>query len=207
MKEDQSGRHAERACYTRLSPRGGPRASGGIISGGTEGLGFRGTMKRPQKSSRRDFLQGRAAAEALRDAVDAALPAESPASKAASGVNTLDESPDGDSLAPRPLPPRPSPKTYLVRIGRRAMACEFEVLLNAGQYAKGTEAAVAALDLVEQLESQLTVYRDDSEVSRLNRTACVGPVEVESRLVCACCNWLPRFMLVAAGRMTSPAGR
>ena len=40
------------------------------------------------------------------------------------------------------------------------MACEFEVLLNAGQYADGTELAVAALDLIDRLEDQLTVYRD-----------------------------------------------
>jgi thiamine biosynthesis lipoprotein len=39
-----------------------------------------------------------------------------------------------------------------------------------------------ALDLVELLEGQLTVYRDDSEVSRLNATAHLGPVEVEARL-------------------------
>lgn len=62
------------------------------------------------------------------------------------------------------------------------MACEFEVVLNAGQYPSGPDAAVAALDLVDQLEAQLTVYRDTSEVSRLNARAATEPVAVESRL-------------------------
>jgi thiamine biosynthesis lipoprotein len=39
-----------------------------------------------------------------------------------------------------------------------------------------------ALDLIEELEAQLTVYRDDSEISELNRTAHLGPVRVEHRL-------------------------
>ncbi len=39
-----------------------------------------------------------------------------------------------------------------------------------------------ALDRVERLESQLTIYREDSEVSRLNATAHLGPVEVEAGL-------------------------
>lgn len=62
------------------------------------------------------------------------------------------------------------------------MACEFEVLLNAKQYAHGTETAMAALDLVDSLEAQLTVYRHDSEVSQLNSSAHAHPVEVEPRL-------------------------
>jgi thiamine biosynthesis lipoprotein len=42
--------------------------------------------------------------------------------------------------------------------------------------------ACRALDLIDSLEAQLTVYREDSEVSRLNSTAHLGPVEVESGL-------------------------
>ncbi len=38
------------------------------------------------------------------------------------------------------------------------------------------------LDLIDALEAQMTVYRDDSEVSRLNSTAHRGPVAVEPRL-------------------------
>lgn len=62
------------------------------------------------------------------------------------------------------------------------MACEFTVYLNAGQHEEATEHALSALDLVEQLEDQLTVYRDHSEISVLNRTAGSGPVSVNQGL-------------------------
>ncbi len=75
-----------------------------------------------------------------------------------------------------------NPDSYLVRVSRPAMACEFEICLRAGQYPHGTETALDALDLVEQLEGQLSVFRDDSELARINATAAHGPVEVEPRL-------------------------
>ena len=36
--------------------------------------------------------------------------------------------------------------------------------------------------LIDQLEAQLTVYREGSEVSRLNRIAAAAPVPVEPQL-------------------------
>ena len=71
---------------------------------------------------------------------------------------------------------------YLFRMSRRAMACDFELLLNAGQYPQAAEAAFKALDLIDELESQLTVYRETSEVSRINQTAKKSPIAVEPRL-------------------------
>ncbi len=62
------------------------------------------------------------------------------------------------------------------------MACEFEVQLNAGQYDHGTEIALEALDLVDKLEDQFSVFRETSELSRINRTAGRQPVEVEPHL-------------------------
>jgi len=109
-------------------------------------------MPTSRKSTRREFLRGQAAIEALQEAATA-IPL----------LETREEH-------------------YLTRFSRRAMACEFEVILNAGQYSQGSEAALAALDLVDQLESQLTVYRDDSEISRLNETAHLQNVKVEPRL-------------------------
>jgi thiamine biosynthesis lipoprotein len=44
------------------------------------------------------------------------------------------------------------------------------------------EHVFAALDLVEALEDQMTVYRNDSEVIRINRLAADRPVSVEPRL-------------------------
>jgi len=74
------------------------------------------------------------------------------------------------------------PRTYLVQISRKAMACEFEVFLNAGQYPGGEDAALDALDVVDALESQLSIYRETSELSRLNRLAATEPVTIETRL-------------------------
>ena len=107
-------------------------------------------------SSRREFLTGRSAVRALADAQGA--------------------------LA-EPLPaPGGAGQNWLTQISREAMACEFEVLLDGKQYPAGPEAAVEALDLVEALEAQLTVYWVTSEVSRLNQQATLQPVVVEQRL-------------------------
>lgn len=59
-------------------------------------------------------------------------------------------------------------------VGRDLMACRFEVVFNAGEVENATELAVDALDLVEQIETRITVYRDSSEVARLNATAAEG---------------------------------
>jgi thiamine biosynthesis lipoprotein len=61
------------------------------------------------------------------------------------------------------------------------MGSYFEVRLGA-KVPGAAELAGQALDRIDELESQLTVYRDDSEVSRLNATAHLGPVEVEPGL-------------------------
>lgn len=62
------------------------------------------------------------------------------------------------------------------------MGSQFEVLFNAGQYAEATEAALAALDEVDRLEEQLSVFRPTSEMSRINLLAADGPVPVEEGL-------------------------
>ncbi len=132
-------------------------------------------MSSPKKSNRRAFLVGEAAVEALADALPASEPAgPATATKRSTGPSLRAGNPADDESG--------APESYLLRIGRRAMACEFEILLNAGQYAAGPELAVAALDLVEQLEDQLTVFREGSEVSRLNCMASDREVEVEPRL-------------------------
>jgi thiamine biosynthesis lipoprotein len=62
------------------------------------------------------------------------------------------------------------------------MACLFEIVFDAAQYRELTDAAIEALELVARLEDQLTVYRETSEVSQLNRLAAEQPVRVESGL-------------------------
>jgi thiamine biosynthesis lipoprotein len=72
-------------------------------------------------------------------------------------------------------------RSDLVRAHRPAMGSYFEVRLPAGTPG-AVDLACRALDLIESLEAQLTVYRDDSEVSRLNAPAHLGPVPVEKGL-------------------------
>jgi thiamine biosynthesis lipoprotein len=96
-----------------------------------------------------------------------------------------------DLLRFRPLPSeraaagepalRPARASDLVRVHRPAMGSSFEVRLPAG-LPGAVDLACRALDLIDALEAQLTVYRDDSEVSQLNATAHLGPVEVEEGL-------------------------
>jgi thiamine biosynthesis lipoprotein len=61
------------------------------------------------------------------------------------------------------------------------MATTFEVMLPFGT-PDALAAAEAALDAIDRLEAQLTVYRDTSEVSRLNRAAPHAAVPVEPGL-------------------------
>ncbi len=118
-------------------------------------------MTESRRSNRRDFLRGKSAADAVVDAADRLL-----------------EATNGPG---EPLPELPR-EVYLLQLSRKAMACQFEIYLTAQQYEHGTTAAMEALDLVEQLEDQMTVYRGHSEISQINRTAFAGPVNVEPRL-------------------------
>jgi thiamine biosynthesis lipoprotein len=61
------------------------------------------------------------------------------------------------------------------------MGSYFEVRLPASTPG-AVDLACRSLDVIEALEAQLTVFRDDSEVSRLNGSAHRGPVEVEAGL-------------------------
>ena len=80
-------------------------------------------------------------------------------------------------------PPLTTERGALVAsVRRRIMACEFEVQLAASRDDGSMEHIFAALDLAESLEAQMTVYRGDSEVIRINRRAVNEPVRVESRL-------------------------
>jgi FAD:protein FMN transferase len=69
----------------------------------------------------------------------------------------------------------------LLRFARAAMATVFELLLPWGT-PNADSAAADVFDRIDRLESQLTVFRETSEVSRLNRMAAAAPVPVESRL-------------------------
>jgi thiamine biosynthesis lipoprotein len=68
-----------------------------------------------------------------------------------------------------------------VRLGKTAMASPFEVILNPGA-GELLSAASDALELIDRLEDQMSIYRPHSELSRLNAEASRGPVAVERRL-------------------------
>ncbi len=78
-------------------------------------------------------------------------------------------------------PPADAAELQLVRVSRRAMATTFEVALPFG-FPRAVEAASDALDLIDSLEEQLTVYTDTSEVAVLNATAFGSSVSAEPRL-------------------------
>ena len=62
------------------------------------------------------------------------------------------------------------------------MACDFEIRYHATDGLEATDAALHALDLIEQLEDQLSIYRKQSEISQINRSAGTSWVAVESQL-------------------------
>lgn len=90
----------------------------------------------------------------------------------------------GDKLqrwADEHLNPTAGAASLHVQASRRAMACDFEVQYHAADVA-AAEPVMEALDVVEAIEDQLTIYRDYSDVIEINAHAAEGPVEVETRL-------------------------
>jgi thiamine biosynthesis lipoprotein len=67
-------------------------------------------------------------------------------------------------------------------VGREAMACRFEVVFNVGEVPDATELGVAALDLVDEIEATISIYREESELSRLNAGAAAGWQPVSDEL-------------------------
>jgi thiamine biosynthesis lipoprotein len=125
----------------------------------------------PSRQTRRKFLQGHATAHEF----------------AVAGPENGNAEPIAESAAPAETRATAAPLTsgrnsLIVSVRRRAMACEFEVQLAAARDDDSMEHVFAALDLVEALEAQLTIYRDDSEVIRINQRAATSPVKVEARL-------------------------
>jgi FAD:protein FMN transferase len=73
------------------------------------------------------------------------------------------------------------PSGYWLHVQRPAMACRFEVTLLLRDQA-GVCAAQQALDEVAKLEEQLTIFKQSSEVSFINRHAASRAVHVEPSL-------------------------
>ncbi len=116
-------------------------------------------MSKSDGHSRRDFLQGRAAVRAAADQAQAWLDSTS---------ELL-----GAQLATGPV--------AHVHASRRAMACEFAVQFHQADTELQVE-VLAAFDLIERIEDQLTIYRDESEVLEINQLAAREPVVVDCDL-------------------------
>lgn len=76
---------------------------------------------------------------------------------------------------------KPEPKRWWLHVNRTAMACRFEVTLPMSDQA-GVAVANDALNQIDRLEAQLSVFRESSEVSRINRQASTEAVRVEDLL-------------------------
>jgi thiamine biosynthesis lipoprotein len=125
-------------------------------------------MSERGRATRRDFLKGKAAIDALGELAAPEEAIEGPGSAGSAPAAAAGRAAEGDA------------EHYLVTVSRQAMACEFSVYLGADQRSDGTDAAIEALDLVERLEDQLTIYRDQSELIDLNRQAGHAAVKVEA---------------------------
>ena len=116
-------------------------------------------MTKPEEHSRRDFLQGRAAVRLA-------------AAKTQAWVDSASEL-LGANAATGPV--------AHVHASRRAMACEFALQYHEAESYLQDE-VLAAFDLIERIEDQLTIYRDPSDVIDINQRAADSPVEVEGKL-------------------------
>lgn len=81
-------------------------------------------------------------------------------------------------FTPRPAAPAAG---YWLHVSRAAMACRFEVTVRRRETA-GVSVANSALDTAERIERQLTVFKESSEVSYINRSADCHPIRVEQSL-------------------------
>jgi thiamine biosynthesis lipoprotein len=73
------------------------------------------------------------------------------------------------------------PKAWWLHVNRTAMACRFEVTLPMQDQA-GVSVATEALNQIDMLEAQLSVFRESSEVSRINRQAATEAARAEDLL-------------------------
>jgi len=121
-------------------------------------------------STRREFLKGRAAIKAVETLVDPPEPLQAPAIADARVNSNEDNTASGRQSA------------YLEHYSKPAMACQFELLFNMHQYPTAGNVTGEVFQLLDDLEDQMTVYRDHSEISRLNEQAFQSEVQVEARL-------------------------
>ena len=124
-------------------------------------------MSDRDSSSRRDFLAGKA----LRSEVEGASRAAGDA--LLGGMGESESGRQGQGAQPE--------AGETLRLETLAMACAFSIILNPGEHQR-LWVASDVLEMVHQLEQQMTVYREDSELSQINRQASDCPMSVEAGL-------------------------
>ena len=72
---------------------------------------------------------------------------------------------------------------HTIVVGRDAMACRFEVVFNLVDNDIATIVGAAALDVIEHVEEQISVYRPSSEISAMNASSAKNLDRVVARLV------------------------
>lgn len=100
---------------------------------------------------------------------------------------------DTTAVAPGPMPlgrreffslskqTRQPETDFWIRVHRPAMACRFEVTLP-GSDGRHIPAAREALDGIDAVEAALSIFRDQSDVSEVNRSAVDGPAPLSPHL-------------------------
>ena len=142
-------------------------------------------MSDPQRSNRREFLKGKSALDAIGSNIT--TPANEYGdveSNQTSKENSTSDNPSADkqNSEHQDVVSLRRQAAYLEQYSKNAMACEFEFLFNLHQYTQAGLAAAEAFALIDAIEDQMTVYRDHSELSRLNQTAADDQVVVEEHL-------------------------
>jgi thiamine biosynthesis lipoprotein len=138
-------------------------------------------MADEKPTTRRDFLRGKAAARSLLAKMQALADRTSGAMSSPAGASP--------TTAARKPAAAAHPK---LQATRRAMACDFAIQYHAADGPAANAAILEALDLIDQLEAQLSIYRESSEVLEINRRAFDEPVAVEPQLfsLLELCVWL-----------------
>lgn len=129
---------------------------------------------RPPVPGRRSFLRGESAVRWWRDWNREALPRPSIAPLSPLALSDQARavvSPEG-TLRPG----------FLYHLSKSAMACQWDVYLNHGQYINAAECALTALEWLEPIEAELSIFRPHSEITRLNATAFEQAVNVSESL-------------------------
>ncbi|MDO4575406.1 MAG: FAD:protein FMN transferase [Planctomycetia bacterium] len=73
-------------------------------------------------------------------------------------------------------------KAEYVQIRRRAMAAEFVIFVNAGEYRDAVETSLDALDEVTRLEKLLSYFDEESEIFRINQWAAGGFLSTDAEV-------------------------